>query len=690
MGESGRAAGGAALRGWRRVAATDDVGSTGAAYVDPVDAVAIAGGAFVAVLTVVALAMAHAGWHRVWTVTVVSVAVALAAAMVWRSGVDRPVRLAGVGSFGWALLSVLVVATVFFVPGFRYAHTDKDPGIYVVHAEEIARTGSVWIDSTPLQRSGVLTERDVPGAQWRAFSAPDSSGRILPSFFHAWPAVLAVAIEVLGFRALSLAVPLLALLGVLLVGVLGRRLGGPVAGVVAAAVMAVNQMNVWQARYPSAEILAQVLFLTAAFALVLAMPHRSGVAAATAGLALTAGFLTRGEAIVLVLLGAWGACLTIVSRRGARVASWLLVGLVVPLPLGLWQAYGPAAAYARTNGVPSLPTVAALLAAAVVVALVGTLLLPTMTTSVASKFAVAVARVGQRLRWFVAVGVIAAFALAVVRPVVFAPSTMVRNGEVIRSFDEQSLWRLSWFFGWPALLVALVGTVYALAVQPRAERVVVIGTCTAFTALFLVHARNSPQMMWWGRRFVPVVVPGLALATGVGIGALRDRWSGNRRRVAAVLALAVVLLARQAVPTSALIGHHERSGSYAVTLEIAGVAGGDDAVFLWERGRCCRSASHLYGSAVWLRGDVDSALLPEGDAARRAYVRRVHGAVPGARVFLVMHTDEVPADVADLAFVERRIITGVIPFWEERTDGRPSRAQDDVFAYRVYEVTFGS
>jgi len=81
----------------------------------------------------------------------------------------------------------------------------------------------------------------------------------------------------LGLNAVLAAV---SALGVYLVG---RRLAGPVAGAVAAAVLGLDMFQVWQAKYPTTEISTQLFFVLAILALVVAVKTRWWPPAALAG-----------------------------------------------------------------------------------------------------------------------------------------------------------------------------------------------------------------------------------------------------------------------------------------------------------------------------------------------------------------------------------------------------------------------
>jgi hypothetical protein len=96
-----------------------------------------------------------------------------------------------------------------------------------------------------------------------------------------------------------------------------------------------------------------------------------------------------------------------------------------------------------------------------------------------------------------------------------------------RSYDEQTVTWLSWYFGWAALVAALAGFAMLVlrAVRDRdARRLVLVTVVAAPSALYLWRANITPDQIWAIRRFLPVTIPGLLVAAGVALEALwRDR-----------------------------------------------------------------------------------------------------------------------------------------------------------------------
>ncbi len=117
-------------------------------------------------------------------------------------------------------------------------------------------------------------------------------------------------------------------IGVVIAGVIGRRLAGERAGVAAAAMAAIYPPLVWIAAYTLSEAIAWPLGLFAAWrfdAMLGAEPSQRTRAALLAGLATGVAILVRPGLIVFAGL----AALWLVWRRRPLLALWLVAGIVV-------------------------------------------------------------------------------------------------------------------------------------------------------------------------------------------------------------------------------------------------------------------------------------------------------------------------------------------------------------------------
>jgi hypothetical protein len=108
-------------------------------------------------------------------------------------------------------------------------------------------------------------------------------GRVVPQFFHLYPAWIALLTSMLGLRGGLLATGLLGLLGLWSVGMLGRRLAGPGVGLLGALFLALNGVQIWFSRYSTSEACAQFLCFVAlyGFAVIHDPGRTSHVAEAT-------------------------------------------------------------------------------------------------------------------------------------------------------------------------------------------------------------------------------------------------------------------------------------------------------------------------------------------------------------------------------------------------------------------------
>ncbi len=228
----------------------------------------------------VSLALAHLGAHTLWLVLLVSTLLAAVTAAAVRRGSSRPHVRFDLG--GLVMIVALGCLSLWlFVPGFHYGAGGKDPGVYVEHAMAIARGGSYSLPDPTAGRVPSV-EQATPGARFPGvwLSSADPS-LVVPQFYHLWPALLASAYELGGEKALAEVGPLCGMLAVMAAALALRRAvrfapwgneraalaGGSAAGVL----LTTNMLEVWQAKYPSSEISAQMLWLGVLLALVVTL-----------------------------------------------------------------------------------------------------------------------------------------------------------------------------------------------------------------------------------------------------------------------------------------------------------------------------------------------------------------------------------------------------------------------------------
>jgi hypothetical protein len=610
---------------------------------------------------------------------------AVVAVVAWRAG-GRP--QVGTDGRGLAVLAgTALVAAVLFFPGFAYG-VGKDPGAYVSHAIAMARVGSSGFEDPVLDRvPRVEVQREDPVGRFPAIWIKDRDpGRVVLQFYHLWPALLASAFQAGGYTGLVNLTPVCGLLAVLMVTLAARRAFGLLAGGLAGLLLATNMLEVWHARYPSSEVFTQLLIGGALLGGIIALQTGWRGASGLAGLFLGLAYLARPDSLLLILLAVAAGCALILAGRFDARAGWFTAGLAVTLPYGFFQAYVLARRYTVANNVPDFPVIMAAIVGALTVALLVRWIAPGLGQGWVRLLE---RRRGQLWLGGAIVGVAALLLLlGFLRPWLFDPVYALFNGQRTRTYDEASLIRLSWFFTLPGFGLALVGLALVALRRWRAEAWVLVLPTLCLLPLYAYRAEVASRLMWWTRRFVPIILPGMVVLIAVALGAGlalavlpgRLRWPV---RIAAVGATAFLLVVSvgQSLP---LRHHQEHGGSFETVQRIARAADGHQGVFLWQQAGGLYDPAYEFGGAVWLQQGEVSALLPEQPDP--AYVRSFVRGFPGQPVFLVAKGEDPPRGYAGIGLRPADQFTYRMPVWRETYVTRPSSARAIPIPLSIWQV----
>jgi hypothetical protein len=608
-------------------------------------------------------------------------------AVAWRFG-GRPTLVVDRAELA-VLAGAALVAAVLFFPGFAYG-AGKDPGAYVSHAIAIARVGSSSYTDPVLDRSRVPTVevmREDDASRFPAIWIADrNTQRIILQFYHLWPALLASAFAAGGYTGLANLTPVCGVLAVLLVTLAARRAFGLLAGALAGLLLATNMLQVWQAKYPSSETFTQLIVSGALLGIVVALQTGWRPAAGLAGLLLGVSYLTRPDSLLLILLAVGVGCVLIAAGRFDARAGWFVAGLVVTLPYGFYQAYVSARRYTLTNNVPDLPVVLTIILGALAVAVLVRQVAPAAGRSA---WELLERRPVQRRLGMAVVGV-AAFLLVLgfLRPWLFGPVWGDFRGRPVRTYDEATLIRLSWFLTVPGFGLALAGLAIVALRRWRASAWALLLPALCLLPVYAYRAEVSARLMWWTRRFVPIILPGLVvliavtLAAGLALagGPRRLRWP-VRAATAVAAGFLLVAFAGQSMP---LRHHQEHGGSFETVQRIASAAGGRQGVFLWEQSSSLYDVAYLFGGPVWLQQGQISALLPRRPDP--AYIQSFVRGFPGQPVFLVTRGHGRPKAYASLRLRAVDRVTYVLPVWRETYTTRPSDAVGIPLRFTIWQV----
>lgn len=446
----------------------------------------------------------------------------------------------------------LLIGVILFFPPDEWILGDLDPGSYVNAGAAIVEHHSISFRDPaldhldPAVRSTLLASRSrLPGFYlvFGRFNGIVPTGivvspdRVVPHGFHLYPTVLALGFSVAGISSELLVTPLLALAGLAGYYLLVRRLFGTGVGTLAAFLLAIGPAEVWFARYPAAEILAQLLLFGGFLALVATVDTGSRWLAILAGASLGAAQLTKIELIPLPFLVAGYLGYEAMIGRFDRRWGWFLGSYIVLLLQAILHAVLIAFWYTiATLRAMVSPELLAAVGSAVALGLATGLalaLVPSLRPRV--RELLTDARLEAVLAWGLpaSVALLALYAYFV-RPLGMPPlpAAEMSPAQVSEANALQSFPRLGWFVTPPGLLLGTVGWML-LAYQARHRRAALPLLAIAVdTLVFLQDERITPIYYWAARRWLTLVIPGFCLAIAYLLVHLVPR---QRKRLAVVI-----------------------------------------------------------------------------------------------------------------------------------------------------------
>ena len=555
---------------------------------------------FVATVGTAGLALAVLGHYRTWLALLIGLPVALAALLPLR----RARRVEGTAARSGVAGAVLI-ALAFFVfaaaTPSQHVVLDRDPASYANTARWLVREGGLELDAT---EGGF---EDLPGPVYSSAAVYDmGGGEVEFQFSHFASVPLAVAYDLGGHRALFRLSAFMSALGLLAVYAGAcRATGRPLLSLLAPAVLAVGMPLLYVSRDTYSEPYT-LAFLWCSMVVMVVMHRRPRTGlAVTGGLLFGALVATRADALVYLalLLPLIALSLAVPAEgdlRRRRAISWatLLVAAAVPAAVGLVDLYLRSGRYITDISDQMDLGRMAVIASAVLSAL-GCVLwlrwerLRSTLIDLHSRFAAPLAVVAV-------IGLLIGLFLGwVVRPAVQMASSEVIYGTVAtiqqrdglelvpnRNYAEQTMVWMSWYLGLPGFVLALGGLAVALwrlvrnRVGPMLLGVIALGLPTA--VVYWWDPTITPDQPWAARRFVPAVLPVLAVMVVVAFDALarvrRREGEAEWLRPALAGVAALVLLVPPALTLKPVRWQRQQSGYLQPVLEVCDRIGDDAAV----------------------------------------------------------------------------------------------------------------
>ena len=534
------------------------------------------------------------------------------------------------------VLVVVVLWTAFaaWAPS-QHVVLDRDPASYLNTAAWLAGGGDLQAE---VARGGLeVLEGDE--VTYRSIAVyVTGPGRVEFQFVHQTSALLAVATTV-GGAPLALRLPALAaglgLLAVWVVATLATR--RPLLALFPVGLLGLGLPLLFAARDTFSEPFSLALVWWAAV-LLLAVHERPAVApAALGGFALGCAVAVRADALLFVAaaVGLSGCSILAAQddlrRRRLRAGLVALAAGAIPVVFAAIDLVAMSGRYfeEHVGTVTSAAALVVLALAAVTAALVVARVRPAW-----------VGRVRPVPRdWAIGVGVlvVAAFAFAwFVRPHVqelrFDEGPPRFGG---RSYYEDTAVWLSWYLGVVGFALAIVGagwaTIRALRARAPSALVAVLVTTLGLCSIYLVNASVTPEQLWASRRFLPGILPGLAVLAACPIlWWLRRSSPSPRWRLAVASVVVLAALVPLAVTTWPLRNLAQQRGYLDVVLDACDQLGPDATVLVvdpWGADTVAQTLRSWCGVPVGVPGPGFD------DAARERLLEAVESS--GRRLVLV-------------------------------------------------------
>ena len=495
----------------------------------------------------------------------------------------------------WSVLGTGVVAVGFAVFTGVYASGHvvlrRDSAVYVLFGRWIADNGGLTIPAQ-LHWIGGSTDEAVTATAQALYPTGD---RLAAQFMSGTGLTLAPFGWVGGWTGMLLVPALIGGCALFAFGGLAARLVGPRWAPVAALALALVLPMMLTFRSTYSEPLAQLLMATALCLLLDAVAGAHRWLAALAGLLIGLGLLVRIDAVrdlaLLIPVVGWLAL--------RRNPCWwpLLLGAVVGAAYGAVDALGPTHPYVHDlRSLVKMGVYLAVLLTAVSVVGVpaGRRWLPSrrppawVGAAAAGLVVVGLAGLATRPLWYVGFGT--GGSVKFIEGLQRAQGVLPVDGN--RNYAEDSLIWISWYTGWPALVLA--GAALALLIRyavlgrrdpvsgaPATRWVLGLGL-PVVSALSVVWSPGiTPDHPWADRRLVPTVLPVIALLATWAVAAATRRWG----RPALALGLVLVLVPAGFGSRHLALSRTEAGEPQAVDTACAAFAPGEVALLVDPRSR---------------------------------------------------------------------------------------------------------
>jgi hypothetical protein len=511
---------------------------------------------------IVALALAQAGHFSLPVLTMMLLLASSGiAGAVWLKQKSLLWHVAPSPNSEWVTVaSVAIGAAVLFLRPHQYILGGGDAGVYVNIGANLAKTGALLIQEPLLAEigsdllPGLLREQPAGAAArfirlpgfYLSDSVPDL---VIPQFYALHPVWLGIGYSLFGLAGALLVTPVWGILSVVAIYLYGRTLFNWQSGWLAAVLLLITPLQIYFARYPTAEPITQFLSWTCLLAFTAFGQSRSprGLWGLVAGVTFGQIFLARIDAVPMSLIPV-GWVMVLLGRRRWDDSEWWF-----------WPPLVGLTGYALFHGLTfSKPYVLGAYGW-IVPLLWDRLWLIVAIGIVGGGFGFWLIKRWQRwgrpeirrlpweriLRYGAAMVVVGLAVYAYfIRPRVGSTALVPYwySGSQIPTVDHENFVRLGWYLSPLGIGLAVAGGVLCLLNERWGKLWPLWVVGGAFTVLYIHNVFSNPFHIYAMRRYVPVVVPFFVLAGAYAVSWLWQQaaWQKAGRLVSVVLLVTLI------------------------------------------------------------------------------------------------------------------------------------------------------
>ena len=603
-----------------------------------------------------------------------------------------PVRRVGPGGL-LAFCAVTLVAVFLYFPPYETVVNEGDATVYLNFSRKIAENGA-FVFEDPLLRELPVEAReylflnrqpqDFGRGRYARFPggfliADIAEPEVTAGFSPLFPVLAALFSQASAPGGALFVSPLFAVLSIGGLFLVGANCGGLRVGLLAALLAAVSLPQMWFAKYPVPEMVAQFFVVAGLLAVLAAFRDDRPWLAAAAGWFFGIACFAKIDLMVLlpVALAAFVAWRLLARPKGrGRCVAFLLVSFGAVLAHNLVHYLVFPSDYTlyveqliERSGVFELLPAPGAMVLAVLVAVLAVVGLGLAALRRGGRIGPG----GRRAGGWALVGLLAAYAG------VYVTTNPGR-------WPDPLVW-LSWYLSWPVLGLCLIGLAWLLW-SGRAGRanqgLTFLLILTGVVSLHYLYDPLEPgDHIWSMRRFVPIVLPGMLVVVAMGAGRLVE-WVYFEFRTVATTALAAILVGFVGAPGAAVLGEPLWQGALDQSAAVARTFPEDAAVLVSPE----LAGTHVQTTLAYLH-DVDAVLVQEdqpGDVLRDVMLDWL---ARGRPVFVVVAQRGFSLDAPELAVSEVRQATIDIRTLERTRNEVPRNLVDLSIGLRILQVSLG-